>query len=96
MLTARGLLYTSCPPSSLSCLLQWHLALPSLAVSGATDWADGFVARRFNQRSVLGSYLDPLADKALMCSVVAAMGYTVGPGGVKTSGRVPRVGGGAR
>lgn len=56
---------------------QWELALPALAVSGATDWADGYVAKNYNQRSVLGSYLDPLADKTLMCSVIAAMGYTV-------------------
>lgn len=51
-------------------------------MSGATDWADGYVAKNYNQRSVLGSYLDPLADKTLMCSVIAAMGYTVsGAGG---------------
>lgn len=55
---------------------QWELALPMLAVSGATDWADGYVAKKYNQRSVLGSYLDPLADKTLMCSVIAALGYT--------------------
>ncbi|GAB4819862.1 hypothetical protein N2152v2_006908 [Parachlorella kessleri] len=57
-------------------MLQWHLALPTLAVSGATDWADGYVAKNYDQRSVLGSYLDPLADKTLMCSVIAALGYT--------------------
>ena len=37
-----------------------------------------YVAKRFGQSSVLGSYLDPLADKALIGSVVAALGYQVG------------------
>ncbi|KAL4433869.1 hypothetical protein ABPG75_000310 [Micractinium tetrahymenae] len=55
---------------------QWSLALPALAISGATDWADGWAARRFNQPSVIGSYLDPLADKVLICSVVAALGWS--------------------
>lgn len=53
---------------------QWELALPALAVAAATDWADGWAARLLGQSSVLGSYLDPLADKALICSVVAALG----------------------
>ncbi|PRW57647.1 cardiolipin mitochondrial [Chlorella sorokiniana] len=55
---------------------QWALALPALAVSGASDWADGWAARRFNQPSVIGSYLDPLADKVLICSVVGALGWS--------------------
>lgn len=54
---------------------QWGVALVSLAISGASDWADGYVAKRFGQSSVLGSYLDPLADKVLIGSVVAALGY---------------------
>ena len=37
-----------------------------------------YVAKRFGQSSVLGSYLDPLADKVLIGSVVAALGYQVG------------------
>jgi len=35
------------------------------------------VARRFDQQSILGSYLDPLADKVLIGSVVAALGIQV-------------------
>ena len=71
-------LSTSSPPPPLS---QWSLALPALALSGASDWADGWAARRLSQPSVLGSYLDPLADKALICSVVGALGWTVSGGG---------------
>lgn len=36
-----------------------------------------FVAKRYGQSSVLGSYLDPLADKALIGCVVGALGYQV-------------------
>lgn len=35
-------------------------------LAGLSDAADGFVARLFNQKSRLGSYLDPLADKCLL------------------------------
>lgn len=54
---------------------QWGLALGSLVISGASDWADGYVAKRYGQSSVLGSYLDPLADKVLIGCVVGALGY---------------------
>jgi len=37
-------------------------------VCGLTDALDGFVARLMNQKTVLGAYLDPIADKALMIS----------------------------
>jgi cardiolipin synthase (CMP-forming) len=55
---------------------QWNLAVPGLAIAGASDWLDGQLARRSGQSSVLGSYLDPLADKVLVGAVVAALGYT--------------------
>jgi len=37
-----------------------------LAVLGATDWVDGFVARRWHQVSTLGKVLDPTADRVLV------------------------------
>jgi len=37
--------------------------------SWATDLADGFIARTFNQSSKLGSYLDPIADKVVTVSL---------------------------
>jgi cardiolipin synthase len=43
-------------------------ALIVLVVSGITDALDGFLARILNQQTVLGSYLDPIADKALLAS----------------------------
>lgn len=37
-----------------------------LAVLGATDWVDGWIARRFDQGSTLGKVLDPVADRLLL------------------------------
>jgi len=37
-----------------------------LAVLGATDWVDGWIARHFDQGSELGKILDPTADRALL------------------------------
>ena len=43
-----------------------------------SDWADGYVAKQYGQQSVLGSYLDPLADKVLIGCLVAVLTYEVG------------------
>ena len=44
-----------------------------LAVLGATDWVDGFVARRFGQVSTLGKVIDPLADRVLVGTAVISI-----------------------
>lgn len=44
-----------------------------LAVLGATDWIDGYVARRFHQVSTLGKVLDPVADRLLVGTAVIAV-----------------------
>jgi cardiolipin synthase len=44
-----------------------------LAVLGATDWVDGYVARQFNQVSTMGKVLDPLADRILLGVTVIAL-----------------------
>jgi len=53
---------------------ELRIALAALLCAGWSDWLDGWAARRYNQQSVIGTYLDPLADKALMCCVVTALG----------------------
>jgi cardiolipin synthase len=50
------------------------LALAGFLVAGISDGVDGFVARHFNQRSELGAYLDPMADKLLLVSVFVVLG----------------------
>ncbi|OCF37692.1 cardiolipin synthase [Kwoniella heveanensis BCC8398] len=47
-----------------------------LFASGLTDWLDGWLARRYNSRSVLGSILDPAADKALMTTLVGTLAWS--------------------
>jgi cardiolipin synthase (CMP-forming) len=44
------------------------IALVLIVISGITDVLDGFLARILHQQTVLGAYLDPIADKALMIS----------------------------
>ena len=48
-----------------------------MIISAATDWADGYFARKAGGFNVLGSYLDPIADKVLVGCVIGALGYTV-------------------
>jgi len=45
-----------------------HLALMVFTYAAISDGLDGLLARYFNQRTVLGAYLDPLADKLLLIS----------------------------
>jgi len=44
-----------------------------LAVLGATDWVDGYLARRLGQVSELGKVLDPVADRILLFTVVISL-----------------------
>ena len=44
-----------------------------LAVLGATDWVDGFVARRWHQVSTVGKVLDPTADRILVGTAVISV-----------------------
>jgi len=44
-----------------------------LAVLGATDWVDGWIARRFDQGSDLGKILDPVADRILLLVAAVAL-----------------------
>ena len=44
-----------------------------LAALGATDWIDGWIARKFNQTSELGKILDPTADRLLLIVAIPAL-----------------------
>jgi len=47
---------------------SFHSALITFIIAGITDALDGFIARIWHQRTDLGSYLDPIADKLLLAS----------------------------
>jgi cardiolipin synthase len=43
--------------------------------AGITDWLDGFLARRLNQMSAFGAFLDPVADKLIVVAALLALLY---------------------
>ncbi len=50
---------------------MWAVAV--LAVSGVTDWADGVIARHFDQSSALGRLLDPLVDRLTIAATLVGL-----------------------
>lgn len=44
-------------------------------IAGITDWLDGYMARRENQVSKIGQFLDPIADKLLVSAVLLLLVY---------------------
>jgi len=52
---------------------SWPSAAALLAAAALSDWADGAAARALGQGSVLGTYLDPVADKAVVCAVAGSL-----------------------
>jgi cardiolipin synthase (CMP-forming) len=64
-------------PFVLYSIFAGHMAvaLAGFVLAGISDGVDGFIARRFNQRSELGAYLDPIADKLLLVSIFGVFGY---------------------
>jgi cardiolipin synthase len=63
-------------------IVVWAIATPGamwiafvlFLVAGVSDAIDGYLAKRFGMTSVLGAYLDPLADKALIVSIYLTLG----------------------
>ncbi|HUI05623.1 MAG TPA: CDP-diacylglycerol--glycerol-3-phosphate 3-phosphatidyltransferase [Verrucomicrobiae bacterium] len=51
---------------------EWEriLACAIFALAAVSDAVDGYIARRYHQKSELGTFLDPLADKALLVSAL--------------------------
>jgi CDP-diacylglycerol--glycerol-3-phosphate 3-phosphatidyltransferase len=52
--------------------LRWW-ALGVFVTAAATDGVDGWIARKFNQCSKFGAYIDPIADKALLITGVITL-----------------------
>jgi len=53
-----------------------YLATGLLFYAGLTDLIDGYIARKYNLKSVVGTILDPMADKSLMVTLTGALAYT--------------------
>jgi cardiolipin synthase len=56
---------------------HWFFAAALFCIAALTDVADGAVARYFNQKSLLGEWLDALADKVLIITVFCALYYAI-------------------
>jgi len=55
------------------------LATLSFAITAILDGVDGYIARRYDQKSELGAVLDPLADKLLLVSGVVLLSFDHAP-----------------
>ncbi|WP_101103079.1 CDP-diacylglycerol--glycerol-3-phosphate 3-phosphatidyltransferase [Macromonas bipunctata] len=58
---------------SIDTATQNLLATALFVLFAATDWADGYLARKLNQTSAFGAFLDPVADKFLVCACVLVL-----------------------
>lgn len=63
-------------PLAVWLILSGHLtaAFWLFVAAGISDAVDGFIAKRFHQRTTIGALMDPLADKALLVSVYVTLG----------------------
>lgn len=55
---------------------QRVVAIFTFLVAAASDGIDGYIARRYNQRSKLGVILDPIADKGLLLAAVITLSFS--------------------
>ena len=55
---------------SLSLETQNLIATVMFVLFAITDWLDGYLARKLNQTSAFGAFLDPVADKFLVCAAL--------------------------
>lgn len=63
-----GVFYLNIPASERNLI-----ASLMFVVFAATDWLDGYLARKLNQTSSFGAFLDPVADKFLVCAALLVL-----------------------
>lgn len=63
-----GLYYL--PLDGVSVIARDWLGAIAFVVAAITDWLDGYLARRWNQTSAFGAFLDPVADKLMVCAAL--------------------------
>lgn len=60
-------------------LSSFKFAMPMAAIlfilAGITDWLDGYLARKLNQASAFGAFLDPVADKLIVAFALVLIVY---------------------
>ena len=66
-----GLFYL--PDNWMSVPTRDTLAAFAFIFAAATDWFDGWLARRWNQTSAFGAFLDPVADKLMVCAALLVL-----------------------
>jgi cardiolipin synthase len=61
------------PQSWLSSWQQNLIATALFIAAAITDWLDGYLARRLNQTSAFGAFLDPVADKLMIAAALIVL-----------------------
>ena len=71
--------------------LEWQrfTAIAIFLVAAVSDGLDGYIARRYNQRSTLGQILDPIADKGLLLSGIITLSISNWSAGDPSYGKFP-------
>ena len=69
-------MYGACAAPAWSCLQRAPAAV--FAACACTDGLDGYLARRWDAQSEFGAFLDPVADKLLVCACLALLAGSLG------------------